>query len=260
MRKLIASDIDNTLLNDELIVSEENKAVIKRFVEEGNIFALSTGRSYYAAKVVFSQIGGDIPIILFNGTKIMFSESQKVIQDLTLDDKVARDLTDELIKDKRTFIYWKNEELYISELNDLTKYYMRKGLVGYHVYDPNKDELTNISKIIWLDEEVTVRKFRSYFAAKKGINIFTSEPKYLEMVPENVSKGTSLEVLAKYFNVDIKDTIAVGDGENDADMLKIAGVGIAPSNACLMAKESADIVLDIDNNHHVIQKIVNDLI
>ena len=79
-----------------------------------------------------------------------------------------------------------------------------------------------------------------------------------EILPKGVSKGSALPILAKSLGVDMKNTIAVGDYDNDITMLKAAGVGYAVSNATAAAKAAADKIT-VSNEEHAIAKIISEL-
>ena len=92
----------------------------------------------------------------------------------------------------------------------------------------------------------------------ENFNILRSDEIYYEILPKNSNKGNLLIKLAEILGVDIKNTIAIGDNDNDIAMLETAGVGYAVSNASQGAKEAADIIT-VSNEEHAIAKIIEDL-
>ena len=74
------------------------------------------------------------------------------------------------------------------------------------------------------------------------INVFRSEPYFLELVPQGIDKALSLAVLLKEIGVERKEMIAIGDGYNDLSMIKFAGLGIAMGNAQEPVKKAADYI------------------
>ena len=91
------------------------------------------------------------------------------------------------------------------------------------------------------------------------VTIFRSEPYFVEIMPQNVHKATSLEKLLGVLNMDVRDLIACGDGYNDLTMIEYAGVGVAMANAQPLVKESADYITksnDEDGVLHVINEFM----
>ena len=85
-----------------------------------------------------------------------------------------------------------------------------------------------------------------------------SEKVLMEILPKNINKGVSIHKFSELFGIDINKIVAVGDFENDVEMIKEAGVGVAVSNACPAAKEVADIVT-VSNEEHAIAKVIEDI-
>ena len=99
----------------------------------------------------------------------------------------------------------------------------------------------------------------AFFEAHPAYNRYTmmrTTDEYYEVIPKGCSKGFSMLHLADHLGVDRKRTIAVGDNANDVSMIREAGVGVAVANAHEVAKNAADIVLDVTNDEHAIARIV----
>jgi len=92
--------------------------------------------------------------------------------------------------------------------------------------------------------------------AKDKVNMFFSCYELLEFVPEGITKGEGIRFLADYLNIPIKNTIAVGDAENDIPMIKYAGLGVAMENADNAVKQAADYVTKYNNNNSGIAEVI----
>ena len=107
------------------------------------------------------------------------------------------------------------------------------------------------------DAEQVEQELNALYGDK--VTVFRSEPFFVEIMPKNVHKATSLEKLLKYLDMDVKDLIACGDGFNDLTMIEYAGVGVAMGNAQQIVKDHADYITltnDEDGLVPVIEKFI----
>ena len=107
------------------------------------------------------------------------------------------------------------------------------------------------------EKEVCDRVYPKLLPFTDKLNVVRSNDIQIEITDKTTSKAGALKFLAEKFNVDISQTIAVGDGGNDASMLAFAGLGIAVKNAEELAKKSAKVVLDYSNEEDAIMHIIN---
>ena len=120
----------------------------------------------------------------------------------------------------------------------------------------------SIAKVLFADEsEENLFKLsdilRSHPLAEE-FDFIRSFEEYYEILPKGVSKGNLVIKLAELLGIDIKRTIALGDNDNDASMIKCAGVGVAVANASYEAKKAADIIT-VSNEEHALAKIIDEL-
>ena len=127
--------------------------------------------------------------------------------------------------------------------------------LAYRVLQEKEKYLRENGKEATIDE---LAKILVTHPRAKEFNILRSDEIYYEILPKNSSKGNLLEKLAEILGVDMKNTIAVGDNDNDISMLETAGTGYAVSNASQGAKEAADIIT-VSNEEHAIAKIIEEL-
>lgn len=256
--KVVISDLDGTLLTDDKKIKEPSLNTINDLRNKGITFAIATGRAFCMTKSFCDQIGGEIPLILFNGGKIMFSQSQKIIKECFLKTEASRKIIDLINKEKGTFIFWQNEQVYISEDNERSREYLHFNKQPQKIYKEGSS-IENISKFIWLDDVELEKKHHKMLNKIKGLNVFTSAPRFLEIVPKDVNKGKALKYLAKILNVSIKEVVALGDGDNDVSMIKVAGYGATHYKASKNAIKVADYVSNSDNNNNLICEVVKSL-
>lgn len=228
---LLVSDMDGTLIGNDKLVSEENIKAINRFTAQGGIFTLATGRMMESVRKYLDVVQVNIPIILYNGTKIHDYNEKKTIYELFLEDKVKNIIRQLKQHDSSLGIeIYYDENVYIFNKCRFTKRFsLERTDVHYEIPGKLWDE--NWTKILILGEEDQIDKLENTFTSIFGeVNLVRSGDNYLEILPQDTSKGHALENLCKILNIDISKTIAVGDNMNDYEMLKKSGYGFCVAN------------------------------
>ena len=263
--KLIAVDMDGTLLNDDGIITPDTLDAIRQAVEHGVIFTISTGRPIQGVDKYNSALKLKSPIITYNGSMIVRSDTREVLfsQTLLLDDAMAilnygRELN-------VTMCVWARNCLYCSDLND--KAYAYSALSGVEPVLLHDDYLLakdGITKILWYADpqfNVDVQPKLCNLGFEK-VTFCTSQPKFLEFFNSDVSKAVAMEKIGEIYNIRREEMIAVGDGNNDLSRIEYAGLGVAMANAPDGVKQRADYVTERTNNcggiAEVIRKFVLD--
>lgn len=253
MYKLVALDIDGTIYNPDQEISKEVYETIKKSRKMGVKFVLISGRgpkdiASVARKLDLKEnsiIGG------LNGSIVKIASKEDCLLNTTLetedvlsclaltknmdfpafvyieDDIFVESNDDEFVKLQNKFSYEKT-----IEVGDLKEFLINKDLLG------------KVNKIGIANEYDVLLNFKKKFLDgnnKKGQLLF-SLPFYIELIHENVSKGHALKYVADKLNISKEAIIAIGDGENDIDMLNYAGLGIAMGNAFENVKETSDFV------------------
>ena len=259
---LMVTDLDGTLLREDKTISEENLKAIEYFKAEGGKFAFVTGRIPVAANHIYEWVKPNVPCGCSNGGGIYDYSTQKLIwcQELSKDvmdmvEYVDRNLPPMGIE-VCTF-----EKIYFCKKNSSVE----KHRINEHFDDLGghyRDVKDVVSKILFADEVEEnlislIDMLKNHPDADK-YDFVRSDQEYYEILPKGISKGTVLEKLAEILGIDIKKTIAVGDNDNDVEMIKRAKVGIAVENASENAKAVADYIT-VSNEDHAIAKIIDDL-
>jgi len=257
--KLIAVDVDGTLLNSKSELSEDTEKAIKNAVDAGAFFIVSTGRPAAGIKRFSKVAGVDMPFILFNGAVVMMSMSQKVLYRQGLDISVAEEIVAAGKQRNTTIAIWTEKNLCAFSLNDRIKSY--KSISGIEPLIIEKvSDLKNetIIKVLWYDEVDKISEYQTemqdWFGEKANCHI--SRPYFLEFVDLKASKAIALEKIGEWFDIERKEMIAIGDGYNDISMIEYAGLGVAMGNAPDGVKSVADIVAPTNDNDGV-AKIIN---
>lgn len=268
--KLVCIDLDGTLLSYDKKVSIENINAIQEAIKNGVRICIATGRIYKFVDHIKEMIGNDIEVIASNGALILKDSNEFILNPLSYDEVLK---INDLIKDYDVEIYLNTEEDIISEgsiPNDYTykvtnKVFQNKHKVNiienYSFSRLSEDNKYNILKIVImnknnLDEVNRVRKILEY---TKEYEIASSEPQYCEINKKGISKGIAVEKLARIYDICIDDVICIGDGGNDVEMLKRAGVAVVMENGMDNVKALADYITD-DNNNSGVARAINRLI
>jgi len=260
--KILVSDLDGTLLDKRKRISTENAAAIKRFREGGGLFTLATGRMFRAVEHYLEYITLDLPALVFNGAAIYDFYSGEILWRQYLPEeiyKIARKVLDEfpgigleVLKDDKLFVVRKNDEV--------DEHIHREGV--YPSFASSPEELRGSWFKILLAWKPSRLKQVEYFLGKlreEGTIKFRyvySEPQFLEILDESVTKGSALKRLLSMFGYHREQVIAVGDNQNDLEMIKTAGTGIAVGNAHEDLKKAAGFVCTSDNENSAIAEIV----
>jgi len=263
--KLIASDIDGTLVNDKLEITERTKEAIKNAIDAGAIFVTATGRAFQNTKIVGDLLDKDMPFIVFNGAAAFMGKSEKLLFERFLDYDLAKEAFIYGQKIEIPQIVWAGPRLLASgEYKETLRYQtLSRGLEMTVINDLAEiiDEVKGISKVLWIDDPVRIKKLapkmREHF--KGRLKCVSSMAHYLEFVSNDAGKGTALADIGKLFGIDKSEMIAIGDGNNDIGMITYAGLGVAVENAPDDVRAAADYITLSNNENgvaHVIEKFI----
>lgn len=258
--KLIAMDMDGTLLNRDTKVSEGNAKALEDAMAAGNHVVLASGRMYVSVKPFFEAMGLNAPVITYQGARVMGTRGEELYRKC-----VPMELAGEILayaREKNFYIqmYW-DERLFYEERTNHTDYYEAKSgikgtALGRGAFDHLEEEPF---KILCMDSADRISEARRELAGRYAgkLQVATSEPEYLEITHHEAHKGAALAFLAESMGVPQSDVIAVGDGRNDISMIRWAGLGVAMENASASVKEAADVVApanDEDGVAYIIRK------
>lgn len=256
--KLVAVDLDGTLLDDNLDMSDRTKDAIRDLVSRGIVVALVSGRMLKAVELIRDKLEVDIPIVAYNGGRVFVPGKQEIFCR-----KIPVAEAIKLIKyGEERDLYVKvyiDDVLFIKEPDSESLAFCKSRNLEYRVVgklsENIKDDVNMI--VIYYKEDnngVIDEKLR-------GINahVTTSAPSSIDVVPDGISKDKGLMMLAEHLHIDRKDILAIGNALNDLEMLRYAGIGIAMKNSekCLLDKW--DNVSEYTNNeegvYHIIKQI-----
>lgn len=267
-KKILFSDLDGTLLSDDKTISPENLQAIKAMTDAGHSFVIATGRPLMSALEIakaYHFMGADFYIASFNGGLIYDCNQQKEIYHEGIERKYVRFLFDEAKKrNLHVHTYSPTHVLAERPSEMLTHYlshiHMPSMIVG-NVCDVLTEDPLKVIIADLHDHEKLVRfqeDLRSQMDPVSN-NMFSSAI-LLEYGSLKASKGQAIRILCKLLGIDISNSIACGDEENDISMLDAAGIGAVMKNGVTNAKSHGDYITRNDNNHHGIAEIIENFI
>lgn len=242
MKYLIAIDSDGTLRHSDGNISDKTKKIIKKVVDCGNIVVICTARPRYYTLKISNEVGLNEYLISSNGTEIYDNVNKKNIYSTYLP------------KEECKIIYQETKKLglrvmFVAENTEYVTMFTRNDsqilLDDNNAYTLLKKEIKQI--MIISKEKELVKKYKSSIEQKSNLCVVDSsgedkEELWFSVISSDSSKGNSLKVLAEYLDIPIKNTIAIGNDNNDISMIDIAGIGVAVENSTDQLKKHADYI------------------
>ncbi|UWG97145.1 Cof-type HAD-IIB family hydrolase [Dehalobacter sp. DCM] len=247
MIKLIAMDLDDTLLNDEGCISEENKEAVRRAVAQGVKVTLATGRMAFSARKHARELCLDVPIITYNGALIEQAGNAEIIYRKVIPPALGAEIVRRLYpKEIHTQVFIK-DNVYTYRANQHSEAYEK--MTGIRIITTDlvallENEPEGADKIQCIGEEhalMTATEEVSRLYADR-LHFTTSRAHYMDIIEKSVNKGNALKVLAEQLGILPEEVMAIGDNHNDMEMICYAGTGVAMGNALEELKEIADYV------------------
>ncbi|OXX82666.1 hypothetical protein AVM15_17080 [Paraclostridium benzoelyticum] len=268
MYKLIALDIDGTLLNSEKKVTQEVFDAIQNAKEKGVKVVLSTGRPLPGVQTLLKELklnDEENYVVTFNGGLVQEITSQDVISNIEMSHEDFDYIYNELAKKHDIKIHINTPDSLVVPYTEVPKYSVHEStLNNIPVICMDENEINSdltFCKVMLVDEpeiiEDIITKIPQEFHDK--YTIVRSAPFFLEFLNKKVNKGSGLQALCDKLGIDPTEVIAVGDEENDRHMIEFAGLGVAMGNARDSIKEIANHVTETNNNHGV-AKVISDFI
>lgn len=247
--KMIALDLDGTLTNSKKEISEHTKQTLIDIQKEGKIVVLATGRPIQGAVNIAKQLELDVYggyILSFNGGVIKNCKTDEIVFQAELPVDLIPRLGEASRRYQVPILTYKGDAIITEDTTD--KYVRLEAAINKmpveELHDFAKEVTFPVTKCLMVAEGWILEGILPQMQKEFGdvLNIFRSEPYFMEVTPPGVDKAKSLERLLKLTGVEREELIACGDGFNDVSMIQYAGLGVAMANAQDAVKAVADEV------------------
>lgn len=266
MYKIIACDLDETLLQEwDKKVSAVNREAIAKAAEKGVKFVVCTGRGHMTVQGTLEELGlrgqKDQYVICFNGGGIVENEGNTLVSFCGITHTEAEELFQKgLSYDVGIHVYTK-ETVYVWKLDLFGEREFLEGRMPVvEREDVNLDFLKgqDIVKCLYVntDFEYLKRIEREMAPLTGDMDVSFSSGRYIEFNRKGVNKGAGLQKLAGMLDVDMKDTIGIGDNFNDLSMIRAAGLGVGVANSAEGIKPYCDVITEADCDHNAVAEVI----
>ena len=282
MVKLIVSDMDGTLLNEKMMISQANADAIREAEKQGIPFMVATGRGFTEAKPLLEEAGLSCPIITLNGAQV-YDEKGTILKTAGITKDTARKIL-ATIREHNLYceittgngIFSDNKAKRIEsvasllfETNPDTTYKMavvlaaaRLEIMNIHYIDNYdeliEDETIDVLKIIAFsqDGQKTLLPISAELNQIGDLAITSSFENNIEINHVDAQKGIAVSEMAKKMDIDLDDVMTFGDNLNDLSMLKITGFSFAMENGAQETKNTAKYLTSANNENGVAEGIM----
>ncbi|MDE5764074.1 MAG: Cof-type HAD-IIB family hydrolase [Ruminococcus sp.] len=263
-KTIIFSDMDGTLLNSEKQINEIDRKAIEKFVSLGGKFTIATGRTIQTFARYKDMLNLRMPVIMYNGAMIYDYISGNVLYSRCLPE-TSRKITGkimnfmpecggEVLRTDGTYVFSNNKQEQLhTNLCGIEPEYMEINEI------PDGDWLKVLfalapERISLLENKIRRMGYYEHADFVRSSDIF------LEMLPKGTSKGSALDEYRRLDGMEDFTFVAIGDFDNDIEMIVSADIGVCPANAEKTVRSISDIVLESTNDNGAVAELINYII
>lgn len=282
--KLIAIDLDGTLLSHKMEITEENLRAIREAQNQGNMVMICSGRAPEDIQQILNKYDLPIPLAGSNGSVVQ--AQGRVLQSVSMNREDIIETAETLDEERFPYRIYTNYGIYIpADWSDRVELAMKQEQIkveglSEEIYQKITEQPQKSSLINFFDhyselfdrEDLTIQKFfvltlnASSKTALAGslegistIGITSSSPLNIEVMDQHGNKGSALKKVAEHYNIPLRDTVAIGDNFNDIPMLEAAGLSVAMGNAEPQVKAVCDVVT-LSNDENGVAHAINNYV
>lgn len=266
MVRLVALDMDGTLLNSRLEISEANKKAIALACENGARIVLCSGRPIKGLVKYIEELGlynDEEFLIGFNGALVVQAKSKKRVYEQGMSGKDAKILARTASEIGANYIIHFADHAMTPVENFYSTLEATVNGIPLVIGDPETiDDHATVMKVLFLDYEHILEGYLGKIpeAIRQKHEIVRTAPFFLEFLDKGLSKYSALSALARELGIGNEEVMAIGDSENDYEMVKYSGVGVAMGNATDALKKAAKLVTrteDEDGVAYALNRVMN---
>lgn len=256
MIKMVATDIDGTILKWDFGFTPEVKDCIRKLTERGVKVVLVTGRMHKAATFLAEELGLDTPIVSYQGGMIKDNcDNGKVHYKKDLDPEHAKEIIKWAKENNIHINLYMDDVLYVEKDDETIRKYTDARYIEYTVCPFESLEIKNVNKILAIKygDADTVTEWVNYLdKTYPELYIVKSTPYFCEISNKEARKSCAVEYLCKEWGIKKDEVLTIGDQNNDIELLKAGGIKVAMGNGTPELKECADFITDtVENNGFV---------
>lgn len=282
--KLVATDLDGTLLNSRHEISKENIAALRWAEAKGAEIVIVTGRTYADARAICEKAAVTAHIISNNGSAVHLKDGKK-LRTTTIEKPLIQKALHwlhenqyyyEIATDDNTYFCLSQQSFLKMDFdkakavdpaldsnmlkNMLGLLMSQTGILPVHALEEIFDTSRDYCKIVSVCfDKSKLLKGKEYFRRREGLSLITSHPFNFELVSSDASKGNALEYLSHHLNISLDHVMAVGDNYNDISMFDKAGISVAMGNAEDDIKKRCSFVA-LSNEQHGVAYAIQQLL
>lgn len=265
--KLIAMDMDGTLLNTQKEITPYTRQILDRAADMGVVLAVCTGRLFASGDFYARLLGREVPVVASNGAYIKDARTNKVIYEKKLDSRSVRNITSVIKSYGFSTNYYTTHHVIAEEPTIATVNYLKWNEtmpecdrvavdVGKSFEEIIEYYGNDIFKLVVNDEDsCRLKGLRKAIEDRFDVTVVSSWNDNIEVMSPGVSKGNSIRKLARHYGLEGQQVMCFGDNQNDISMIEYAGMGIAMGNATEELKRRADYITDTNDNDGVAKAI-----
>lgn len=264
MIKMLVLDIDGTIIKKDFTYSLALKDSLLKLQDNGVKVVIATGRMHHGAVPLIKELGLNTPAVSYQGGMVRnWNENDDILYSKRMSAQQAKKVIDYFRSQNVHINAYSQDKLFVEQDDELIKEYVTNRYVQYHVLDNLEElDLSKLNKLLGIEPDAkkmerVVSDLTEMF--KDELFIVKSMHHYCEVTHPEATKGKAIEFLCKYWNIDISETMAIGDNDNDIDMIKTAHIGVAMGNGTPNLKAAADFVtksVEDDGVVYAIEKFI----
>ena len=264
MYRIIACDLDETLLNNQGAISEGNLRAIKSAQELGVKFVPATGRGYSSVGDLLSRLGlADMAgeyVISFNGGAITENKGSRLLHFEGLDWDVAQELYRRGQQYDVCMHVYTRDSVYVFNLGEDERKLLSKRMQIQLISNTDLNFLAGqeIAKLLYVNTDYNYLKAveEQLQDMRECIDVSFSSNRYMEFNKKGVNKGAGLLNLCGILGIPYQESIAIGDNFNDLPMIEAAGLGVGVKNAVDGIKPMCDVITESTNNEDAVAEVI----
>ena len=243
--KLLALDIDGTLVDGTLEITPANLAALQAALGRGIRVVLATGRMYRSALRYAKEIGTDEPLIAYQGAVVRLPDGNLLREWALSPDVAGRAVSLSRELDLHVNLY-QDDNFYVEKLSAAARRYADVAQIEPIVVDDLMTvAATGSTKVVFVDTPDRLHEVEGAVRAalEPGSRVTFSMPDFLEVVDAEVSKAAALHFVCDRYGISPQEVIAAGDGPNDRELFEYCGLAVAPSDAIPEVLDAADVTM-----------------